>query len=351
MDNFDPELYAEAIYQELKAKNPSELAAILPLSYGDLYISTKEAGLKRFYPNSIQAAFNDNVFGDIDWRTCAVGLSGVRRIILKSRQLGFSTNTVGLYFMDTLHTGYKKTIIMAHDLPSTVELFKKVRLMYEMLPVEVKKRFGKPGTASKYELFWPEIQASILVGTAGSADFGASQTVNNVLLTEIPRWPDGAMQAVADGLMNAVPMGGNIIIESTARGVGNDFHRRWLEAMSGRSVFRPLFYSWKDFPEYQLTPNQWHMLPTEFIPEDISDEELGLMRDWKLTINQIAWRRWKIAELESEDLFAQNFPLYWQEAFRTSGMSYFNNKKLGEELARIEQVSYGNGVDYVSAFA
>jgi hypothetical protein len=121
--------------------------------------------------------------------------------------------------------------------------------------------------------------------------------------------------------------------------------------MSGRSVFRPLFYSWKDFPEYQLFPKQWHMLPTEFIPEDITDEELGLMRDWKLTINQIAWRRWKIAELESEDLFAQNFPLYWQEAFRTSGMSYFNNKKLGEELARIEQVSYSNGVDYVSAFA
>lgn len=321
------------------------------ITYDDLHITTKEARLSKFIPNGIQQAFNRDVFGTGDWKENPHGLSGIRRIILKSRQLGMSTNTIGLYVMDTFQKGFTKTIIMAHDLPSTKELFKKVHLMYQLMPGEIKERLGKPGAASKYELFFPEIQASVLVGTAGSADFGASQTANNVLLTEIPRWPEGAMMDVRDGLMNAVPLSGNIIIESTAKGVGNDFHKMWLDAMRKKSIFKPLFFSWKDFPEYQLYPNQWHILPEEFDPDYLTDEEYELKEEWRLSDNQIAWRRYKILELKDPDLFPQNFPLYWQEAFRTSGASFFNNKILANNLSRVEKITPMNGVELVSAFA
>ena len=55
-------------------------------------------------------------------------------------------------------------------------------------------------------------------------------------------------------LMQAVPHDPQtmVIIESTANGVGGEFHQQWLRAVRGESEFVPLFFPWWEHQEYRL---------------------------------------------------------------------------------------------------
>lgn len=332
-EDFDPDRVADFFLSGLSAQAPKAVPFMRPVQYRDLYITTKDAQLVRFQPNPMQIRFNDDVFAKTgkDWRFDPHGLKRIRRLILKGRQFGFSTNTLALFFMDTIQRQNVKTVIVAHDLKSTVELFKKVQLFHDKLPDEIKERIGSPSAASKYEFFWPQINSSFLIGTAGSEEFGRSQTVNNVLLSEMPSWNAGAADGIFTGLLKAVPLDGNIVNESTAKGVGNHFHRMWMDAMEKRSTYRPLFYSWKDFPEYAIRREDWDdLLPSGFDPDNLDEEEIQLQEIHNLSLEQLAWRRFQILDLPDPETFKQEFPLNWQEAFLASGQSYFKATALNK---------------------
>ncbi|KKN33669.1 hypothetical protein LCGC14_0801620, partial [marine sediment metagenome] len=62
------------------------------------------------------------------------------------------------------------------------------------------------------------------------------------------------------GLLQAVPMSGEIAIESTGNGVGNDYHRRVLRAYEGHSEWKCHFFGLRDaHNEYtiKLTPKEF----------------------------------------------------------------------------------------------
>lgn len=323
-----------------------------PLSFSDLKIIDKEGREVAFQPNVMQSKFNDVVFkgNPIDWRVRPVGMKRQRRLILKGRQFGFSTNTLGLFFIDTVSRGGIKTIIVAQDQKSTVELFKKIQLFHERLPDWMKERIGPASAASKFEFFWPKIQSSFLVGTAGSEEFGRSQTCQNVLLSELPSWPEGAAEGIFTGMLKAVPLTGNIIIESTAKGIGNHFYRMWMNAINKKSTYRANFYSWKDFPEYVIPSNLWEeMLPGGFGPFYLTEEERDIKAAFKLSMEQIAFRRYQQLDLPDPDLVEQEFPLTWERAFVSSSQSFFGKSTLARVRERVESQKNNvkNGIEGV----
>lgn len=62
----------------------------------------------------------------------------VRVVILKARQLGFSTVTEGLFFADTATHANAVTLIMAHEETATVNLFNMNKLFYDELPPQIR---------------------------------------------------------------------------------------------------------------------------------------------------------------------------------------------------------------------
>ena len=62
----------------------------------------------------------------------------VRIIILKARQMGFSTETEGIFFKETVTKPNVNTAIVAHKEDSTTNLFNMSKLMYNELPNEIK---------------------------------------------------------------------------------------------------------------------------------------------------------------------------------------------------------------------
>jgi len=121
------------------------------------------------------------------------------------------------------------------------------------------------------------------------------------------------------GLLQSVPKDGRVILESTANGMGNYFHREWVKAINGDGAFTPHFFSWKDHEEYQL-PVDRTFKPT---PEETQE-----MIEYGLSKEQIAWKREKIKEFKTIDEFNQEYPITPEVAFISSGNPVFDIKVL-----------------------
>jgi hypothetical protein len=127
-------------------------------------------------------------------------------------------------------------------------------------------------------------------------------------------WPFAETHAA--GIIQAIPdeEGTESILESTANGVGNFFHKLWRDAETGASEYIAIFVPWYWQEEYRKP------VPPEFKPDE---EETEYAELYHLDQEQIVWRRQKIAELRDPILFKQEYPATAAEAFQLSGHDSF----------------------------
>jgi len=272
-----------------------------------LQIKRKDGAIIPFLPNSAQQYFDQHYTG--------------RDIILKPRQLGFTTYTCGRFFTKTLLVPGTVSAVVAHNFDSTEKIFRIVRLFWDRLPVEAKTLVGPPAYSNRRELFWPKTQSAFYVLTAGTKDTGRGGTINNLLCSEFAFWsdPDETMTSVTQ----AVPLEeGQIVIESTANGL-NQFHQRWQQAKGADGGYTPHFFRWFDDPSY--------LLPGE--PLELTEEEGALAKAHGLSHGQIRWRRAQIAELGER--FQQEYPEDDVSCFLSTGRCVFETDLLRQRMAVI----------------
>jgi hypothetical protein len=170
------------------------------------------------------------------------------------------------------------------------------------------------GAANAKELNFDLLDSGYSVGTAGTKAVGRSRTLQLFHGSEVAFWPNAADHFA--GALQAVPPLPNteIQLESTAAGMGNEFHTRWLQAEAGIGDFEALFVPWHWSDEYRREVAAGFAL---------DDEERECMEQHGLDIEQMAWRRAKIAELKDLALFKQEYPASAAEAFQFSGYDSF----------------------------
>ncbi|BDI29411.1 terminase [Capsulimonas corticalis] len=285
----------------------------LLLSFGLLKIRTKDRRTIVFAPNEVQCFYLDVLCPG--WRWSPVSLRGLREILLKARQFGFTTLILALMFLDTIANPNTQTVVIAHDARSTEKMFEIVKRYYKQLPGELQP---KTKYANRREYLWPELDSYFFVGTAGAGQTGRGGTVNNVHGSEVAFWPNA--EDIVLGLMESVPDDGNIVLETTANGFGNYYQTEYSKAEQGDSVFHPRFFGWWQHPLYQIGE-----IPKGFVR---TEEENKLVLDYAVTNEQLMWRRRKIKSLGAK--FAQEYPACPEEAFLTSGNPYFDREFLSD---------------------
>ena len=265
----------------------------------------------------------------------------VRLIILKARQLGFSTLTEGLIFHSCATRENVNALIVAHREDATANLFRMSKLFYDELPKPVKPMlrasnaqelvFENPSKLRSEREAKPGLRSRIRCATAGGRGIGRSDTLQCVHLSEYAFWPDGAdgKASTLAGILQAVPSmpGTMVIIESTANGF-EDFKERWDAAVAGENDFEAVFFAWFENPEYAMP-----VVPgTEWTPE-----ERELRDAYQLSDEQLQWRRWCIANNcgGSLDMFRQEYPASPGEAFLHSGTGVFDNEQIVLRMERL----------------
>lgn len=272
----------------------------------------------------------------------------VRIIILKARQMGFSTVTVAIIFWLTATARHVESMIVAHKEESTGNLFRMAKLFYDCLPEPIKPMLR---ASNAKELTFdrssrsPEgaegLGSRIRCATAGGSGVGRGSTIKCLHLSEYAFWP-GNKSETFTGLVQAVPdkPGTVIVIESTANGY-EDFKKKWDAAVQaqkdGTDGYIPVFFAWFEMPDYRRKP-----LPNF----QRTPEEQTLVDAFGLDDEQLAWRRWCIAEQcgGDLDLFHQEYPCTPDEAFISTGRCAFDKAALvlRREQVRQEVWEYGS---------
>ena len=150
-----------------------------------------------------------------------------RVIILKARQIGFSTAITGFLYHKTIMTPGMNTVLIGYNTDMAAELLDKVKMFLATTPEEVRPTVHYN---SKYEISFPKLNSKIIV-LPSSENVGRGYTIHACLLTELAMWERAEEKMAA--IENAVPKDGLLVIESTPRGVGNMYHRIWMTPENG----------------------------------------------------------------------------------------------------------------------
>lgn len=267
----------------------------------------------------------------------------VRAIILKGRQQGCSTYVGARFYHKSTHTKGAKVFIVTHHTDATNNLFSMVNSYHECIPECLR---ATTGTANAKEIAFSKLKSGYRVGTAGSKGVGRSQTIHYLHGSEVAFWENAEEHTT--GLLQAVSSerGTEIILESTANGVGNLFYNMVQDAIAGDSEYQLIFVPWYWQPEYQED------IPPDF---EISEEEHLLLELYSdLTLENIQWRRNKIKGLGGKEWkFKQEYPFDVEEAFQNSGIDSFIPSRLVKEAMiqntfQDEQAPLIIGVDIAS---
>ena len=281
-----------------------------------LFIRTKEAGVQPFVLNKAQRYIHDK----LEEQRLLTGK--VRAILLKGRQQGASTYVEGRYIWRTTMAKGVRAFILTHDAESTNALFEMTVRYYDNLPTKTingETHNFKPTLAKSNakELRFEVLDSGYKIGTAGNKGVGRGTTLQYFHGSEVAFWPHAAEHT--KGILQAVPDAKDteVILESTANGLGNYFHQQWKEAEAGQSEYQAIFVPWFWQSEY-----------AKHVPEALNfvrtAEEDKLCAEYEINDEQLYWRRLKIKELSADGMngekaFKQEYPMNSAEAFQTSG--------------------------------
>lgn len=272
-----------------------------------------------------------------------------RNIILKARQLGFTTLICLIWLDHALFNPNVRCGIIAQDREAAEVIFRdKVKFAYDNLPPELREQFPLAKDSAS-ELLFAHNNSSIRVATSMR-----SGTIHRLHISEFgkicARYPQKAAE-VMTGSIPAVPKSGILIIESTAEGQEGEFYDLTQRAMALHHQKRELtfrdyrfhFFPWWQAPEYTMDPKG--VILTRKDEEYFAKIEAEVGQE--IAPEQ---RAWYVATREAD--FANNPDRMWQEypstpdeAFQrsTEGCYYTEQMASARKQGRITTVPWEPG--------
>lgn len=326
------EIMIQAINSQFKM-DPSALLKDPKVLIGNaLWIINKASYRQLLIPNKAQMILLDAIRYLQD-----KGLP-IRIIILKARQEGISTMIAGWIYAHVLCRSNVPAGVIANEKGNADLLFEIYRRFYRFSEEALQKeqRYNALGRTMTFE---DESRIDVMLAkdvksdTAGRS--GRSRTYNYLHRSEIAFWSNP--QATANALNQTVPVLEDTAIfdESTANGYGDYFWSEWERANEGKSGYLPIFLPWHIHAEYKMafrSDRKKRELENTIgtSQEDEFGDERRLIEKYGITLEQLNWRRYIMAEKCGGNLFTfmREYPAEPDEAFQTTGQNVFNTGPL-----------------------
>ena len=159
------------------------------------------------------------------------------------------------------------------------------------------------------------------IGSAQKPDKLRSDDISMAHLTEVGLWketkgkkPEDLVQSIFGSINNAPYT--MRVLESTAKGIGNYFHRTWIAAEKKENNFTPVFVPWFMIDSYSKPVDDYDTFISEMTEREHYLFTLGA------TLEAIAWYRDKSREMDEWRLCSE-FPSTANEAFQSTGRRMF----------------------------
>lgn len=249
-------------------------------------------------------------------------------ILCKARQWGGSTLTqLYMLWIQLLHKQNWNSVICGDiEKQSSIVagMLAKVLNRYPTWAANGKKITTTPFQGTRNSRVISISNSRYSLGSSQKPDSLRSEDISMAHLTEVGLWkttagrkPEDLVQSIFGSIASA-PYTVKVM-ESTAKGVGNFFHRTWIEATQGRNNFTAVFIPWFLIELYSKPINEKEY--GEFI-ESMNDYEKNLFT-LGATLEAIAWYRDKRREISDEWRLFSEFPSTANEAFQSTGRRVF----------------------------
>lgn len=261
-----------------------------------------------------------------------------RDIVLKPRQVGFSTLELArdLYFAIT-RTGVN-VLVVVHDAEIAGQLFLTLKHFAESL--QSVRKLPETIYSNKRELVFAMGSAVRIVeaGTTTTAaeKKGRSGTVHRLHATEVAFW--GAASETMGAILGCVPSDGEVVIESTANGIGNLFYADVMAAREQRNGMTLHFFPWWQHAEYRIEPPADFNPATRCSANGKPDQWESRLRALGCDDGQIAWWRSKVDDPKfGLERALQEFPIDLDTCFRAAGAAWFDASVLDRISALVRE--------------
>ena len=258
-------------------------------------------------------------------------LSGkpIRVILLKARQWGGSTLTqLYMAWIQLFHKTRWHSAVVTDVEDQAKNIRGMYKLMAEMHPKDVLEIDMKPYEGSSKNKQISGRDCALAIGSMQQPDNLRSFDFAMLHASEVGLWkatkgkqPKDLVQAIRATIPN-VPLS-MVVLESTAKGVGNYFHQEWLDAYNGISGYDPVFVAWFEIEMYQLE------LPKNKKGGKMAFIDKMTTYDWFLwesgaTLEGINWYKTHKKNENLDDWRMQSeFPTNSLEAFSSTGRRAF----------------------------
>ncbi len=218
-------------------------------------------------------------------------------IILKARQLGISWICCWYALWLCLFQPGKVVLLFSKGQAEANELLRRIMALYERLPQWLRDAAPALTKCNTSEAAWSN--GSRVLSLPASQHAGSGYTASLVILDE------AAKLQFADGLFAAlkptIDAGGQLIVLSTAAGIGNLFHRLWTRAVGGLNAFTAIFLPW-----------------------------------WSRPGRDQIWYAAQLAEYPDPAIVKQEYPASANEAFLVSGRVRFPQEWIARQAANVK---------------
>jgi len=164
-------------------------------------------------------------------------------VILKARQLGISTITAAYIVWLMLFYRDKNVLVIATKFQTAANLVKKVKNIMQNVPPWLRIAEIKIDNRTSFVL----TNGSEVKAASTSGDAGRSEALSLLVIDEAAH-VDG-LEELWTGLYPTLSTGGRCIALSTPNGVGNWFHKTYVEAEQNQNDFHPINLPWDVHPE------------------------------------------------------------------------------------------------------
>lgn len=164
-------------------------------------------------------------------------------IILKARQLGISTVTAAYVVWMMLFHREKNVLVIATKFGTAANLVKKVKAILKTLPDWIRIAEVTIDNRTSFELS----NGSQIKASSTSGDAGRSEALSLLVIDEAAHVE--GLSELWMGLYPTLSTGGRCIALSTPNGVGNWFHKTYVESEEGSNDFKPTKLMWDVHPE------------------------------------------------------------------------------------------------------
>lgn len=238
-------------------------------------------------------------------------------LILKARQMGFSTFIDLMALDQCLFVPNTRAGIIAQTEPDVIKLFKnKIRVPYELLPRDLRETIGLRAMN----------KTEIEFGNGSSLQVGMSMRSDTLHFLHVSEFgkicakaPERAREVVT-GAFPATATGCPVFVESTAEGQEGYFHDFAMEALEAqekelklsRRSFKIHFYAWHEKKTNRLDPEAVELNDNDRLYFDKLQAEHGIiLDDWQ--------KAWYVNEAKTlkGDMHREN-PSYPREAFEVA---------------------------------